>query len=273
MNTNAPPKEMFFADRMFSVDETLPGDVFVAGYPKSGNTLLQHIIAHLVFGLNDQVGRTLVQSLVTDLHANSHYFRHREQCFFKTHDVPKARFRNVIYVIRDGREAMLSYYHMLKNMGHDVTHESVFSGAFDFDGKQWHEHVRAWEANPFQANVLWVHYEDMIENKLQQVRRVCEFLNLDRNEQELESVVRLTSLEHMKKVERRSDWKRANQGVFTKPACFVRRGDVDSFRSEVAPEVLAQFEERNQQMLQRFYPEAISKRSQCTAETVSRRTA
>ncbi|QDV45878.1 Sulfotransferase domain protein [Stieleria neptunia] len=256
MDPSSTDSPVSFPDRLFPIDETLPDDVFIAGYPKSGNTLLQHIIAHLVYGLNENVGRTLVQLLVPDVHANTHYFRHRDRCFLKTHEPPKAQHRNVIYVMRDGREAMLSYYHMLKNMGQDISHESVFSGKLQIQGGQWHEHVAAWESNPFGANILWIRYEELKSDKLTQLKRICEFLDLKRSDQQIQEVVRLTSLDHMKAVEQRSDWRRANEGVFTKPACFVRQGKTDSFRKEVDPQILSRFEARSEDVLQRYYPDA-----------------
>ncbi|MCC9599899.1 sulfotransferase domain-containing protein [Stieleria sp. JC731] len=258
MEPSPLPRDISFSESVYSIENTSDEDVFVAGYPKSGNTLLQHCIAHLIHGLNESAGRTLVHLTVPDVHANSHYFRLQDRCFFKTHDLPKKHHRNVIYIVRDGREAMLSYYHMLRNMGHDVSHSDVYLGQLEVFGGQWHTHVASWESNPFNANLLWLRYEDMKFDKPNQLRRICEFLELERSKQEIAEVARLTSFEHMQQVERRSDWVRQNMVVFKKPGGFVRRGAIDSYREEVAPELVSAFESRSASVLQRHYPDSNS---------------
>jgi hypothetical protein len=245
-----------FSEGLYPIDQTSPQDVFIVGYPKSGNTLLQHIIAHLVYGVNESAGRTLVHLITPDVHGNSHYFRMNDRSFFKSHELPMPKHRNVIYIVRDGREATLSYYHMMRNMGHRVSHQDVYSGKVTRFGGDWHEHVGKWEANPYQANLLWLRFEDLTSDKIGELRKMCEFLELDRTDRELAEVEKLTSLEHMKRVERRSDWKKANESVFKKPACFVRQGKTNSFRDEVDPGVLADFELRSGPVLQRHYPKA-----------------
>ena len=106
-----------FTGGLNPISETAAGDVFIVGYPKSGNTLMQHIIAHLYYGLNKNSGRSMISLIVPDVYRNSHYFRLNEVCFFKSHDLPNPRYRKVIYIMRDGRQALLSYYHMQKKHG------------------------------------------------------------------------------------------------------------------------------------------------------------
>jgi hypothetical protein len=49
-------------------------DVFVVSFPKFGSTLMQHIITHLVYGINENCSRTLINLLVLYIYVNSHYF-------------------------------------------------------------------------------------------------------------------------------------------------------------------------------------------------------
>lgn len=239
-------ENLIFAGELLPMEKTFPQDVFIVGFPKSGNTLMQHIIAHLVYGLNSEVSRTMVNLIVPDVYASSHYFRINHVCFFKSHERPRPSYRRVIYMVRDGRESLLSYYHMMKGMGKDICLEDLYMGKIPIYGGLWHEHVNAWEANPYKADILFVKYEDLIENKLEILNRLCTFLGLRRTEQELKKVIEYTSFEFMKQLEKKDDWQKAKERKNFKQGNFVRKGATTSFKQEVPQYLLEMFENQSQ---------------------------
>ena len=213
-----------FPGGILPINNTMLNDVFIVGFPKSGNTLMQHIIAHLYYGLNEEASRTMVNLITPDIYANSHYFRFNEVCFFKSHDLPKPEYKKVIYIMRDGREALLSYYHMMKNMGTPVSLKDLYSGKIKLYNVTWGEHIAQWESNPYQADILWIKYEDLKANKINILQRICTFLNIDRSTNELEKVIEFTSLKHMKEMEKRIDWAKMKKNKFLMGKNFVRQG-------------------------------------------------
>ena len=233
---------IIFPGGITPINQTLTDDVFIVGFPKSGNTLMQHIITHIVYGINEEGSRTLINLIAPDIYANPYYFRFNERCFFKSHERPQPNYKKVIYLMRDGREALLSYYHMMKNMDRDISLEDLYTGKIDIFGGQWHEHIEAWEKNPYNAEILWVKYEDLINDKLIQLQNIVQFLGLDRTEEELQTVAKLTSLAHMKSLEKRADWQKMNIDVSFNKGSFVRMGAVDSFKVEVPDIYLEVFE-------------------------------
>ena len=63
------------------------------------------------------------------------------------------RIDRIVYLMRDGRDAMVSYYHHLTAMsGHIDFHDMVANGR-GLPGK-WHEHVERYVANPFGAKMI-----------------------------------------------------------------------------------------------------------------------
>lgn len=236
-----------------SITDTEADDVFIVGFPKSGNTLMQHIIAHLVYGLNDEASRSMVNLIVPDIYANSHYFRFNDRCFFKSHDLPKPAYKKVIYIMRDGREALLSYYHMMKNMGKPVSLDDLYSDKIKLFDATWSEHIKQWENNPYKAEILWVKFEDLKANKFNELKRICAFLNITCGDNELEAVIEHTSLQHMKALEQRKDWVKMNKHYFVNDNTFIRKGKTNSFLNEVSKEIVSIFETQNAEMLSKYY--------------------
>lgn len=242
-----------FPSKMIPISETTDDDVFIVGYPKSGNTLLNHIIAHLYYGMNENTSRTIINLLVPDTHSNSHYFRINEKCFFKSHDLPSPKYKNVIYVVRDGREALLSYYHMIKGQGKLISLEELYKGEVLPGDSLWKEHVELWHKNPYDSNILWVRYEDLINDKMEQLKRICKYLNLSRSKVELDKVVKFTSFDHMRKMEERFDWDKMKRNVNLTKEYFVRKGSISSYKNEVPNELIHEFEIRNKSALDLIY--------------------
>jgi len=223
-------------------------DIFVAGYPKSGNTWFQNLVCSVNFGVYPEfTPDKLIHDLVPDVHAKSYYKRYEAQTFFKTHHLPKEEYRRVIYLLRDGRDVMVSYFHMMNALRRGNT-----TNLFEFirdQGKlfpsKWHEHVEAWLSNPYNAEMITIKYEDLKTNPLREMKRFCEFVHLDRSEEFIRGAIERCSFENMRRQERTA-W------PSDKP--FVRRGEIGSFRDEMPPDALRLFlSEAGQTLLKAGY--------------------
>jgi hypothetical protein len=241
-----------FPGGIVPINDTMLNDVFIVGFPKSGNTLMQHIITHLVYGINEEGSRSMVNLIVPDIYANTHYFRFNDRCFFKSHDLPKPEYKKVIYIMRDGREALLSYYHMMKNMGTPVSLKDLYSGKIKLYNVTWSGHIEHWKKNPYEADILWVRFEDLKANKIKELQRICVFLNIERNGLELEKVVKFTSLAHMQELEHRNDWKKMKSSNNFNKGNFVGKGLSNSYITEIPKHLLQDFEKINDSTLKNY---------------------
>ena len=231
-----------------SIDETNKKDVFIIGYPKSGTTLLQHIIAHLVFGLKKNTSKNLINSVVTEYYKNPYFFRLNERHFFKSHELPNKKIKNVIYIVRDGRDAILSYYYMLKNMNKDVSLEKLYNSGGDSFVGNWNQHVLAWKKNQFKANILYIKYEELIENKSYHIKQIAQFLNISCSPDEISQIVEASSLDNMKSMEKSYSWERIKKiQNWKKNTSFVRKGKLKGYLNEdnIKSEWIEEFTKRS----------------------------
>jgi hypothetical protein len=214
-------------------------DIFVVGFPKSGNTWVQYLLAGLLCGVDaSRCPDTLVQEIVPDVLGRVGYRRYTQPVFFKSHDLPRADYRRVIYLLRDGRDAMVSYFHHYNALFPGMDFATLIRTAPDLPAR-WHEHVEAWLANPHKAELLIIKYEDLLYDSTVALRRICTFAGIEVDEAQLLRASEAASFANMKQREKRLGWDHA---TWPKDKAFVRRGTVGSYRDEMPPEVLALFQ-------------------------------
>jgi hypothetical protein len=145
---------------------------WLASYPRSGNTLLR-IILKRCFGLSSQtiysdaefsdpeLRRIVGHEPVGDdpLQFVRHARQDCRQLYVKTHGLPPPDQHRAIYIVRDGRSAVVSHAHFLREVLYrDVTLADVICGNIGID---WSRHVRAWTMPP-RPGTLILRYEDLV---------------------------------------------------------------------------------------------------------------
>lgn len=153
--------------------------VWLASYPRSGNTFLRTILWHC-FGLRSasvyplDLGRN--QALEEYVGHIEHGPQIRERLrengipLIKTHERP-SDVGPAIYIIRDGRAACVSLW----RFGNEtISLEAVIEGRHRFG--TWADHVRAW--NPtHRPNTLLLRYEDLRADLTGCLARIGRFLD------------------------------------------------------------------------------------------------
>lgn len=216
-------------------------DIFIIGYPKSGNTWFHNLMVGLIFGFPQQImSEALVREFIPAIHTNLRYYRrYITPMLFSCIDYPRPQYKRVVFLLRDGRDVMVSYrHHMMAIKGQDVDLMEMLQGEPGLGYGKWHEFVEAWLANPYNAQMLIIKYEDLLSDGIAQLTRFCDFFGLQRDRCLIESVIAANDFSHMRERE-------ARQGVLNprwdKDKFFVRRGQVGSYIDEMPPEVVATF--------------------------------
>jgi hypothetical protein len=153
--------------------------IWLASYPRSGNTFVR-IVLNEVFGIKsmslhgDADERVFspkpgvveaIGHLASDLQGDeliNWARRSTETYVIKTHE-PPATNDPAIYVVRDGRSALVSYFHYLNKVeSFPITYQDVIDG--NVYGGSWSEHFYAWHPLS-RSRTLLLRYEDVTKDR------------------------------------------------------------------------------------------------------------
>lgn len=234
------------AEGFFPINESKSSDVYVIGFPKSGHTWMQYILSSLVFGVSPELLRdTIAQEFVPDMHTSKYFKRYFESAYFKSHDLPKEKYKKVIYLVRDGRDAMVSYYHMLKKVNKfNVTLKEMIVDEKNLFPCSWSAHVKSWLIdNPYMADLIVVKYEDLLNTPVQELSRISKFLGLERSEAFCQNIIANTQIDILRT--KAQQYGLVHQMLSGNDGSqFFRQGKAKSYLKEMDPELIVEFEKK-----------------------------
>ncbi len=143
--------------------------VWLASYPRSGNTLLRLILKEAFeidsLSLYDEAYQDESGIVCCRTEQEARNFadaaaKSDEAYFIKTHEPPNDASK-AIYVVRDGRSSIISYYHYLRDLNGDqaITIEDVVIGACNFGS--WSDHIASWDPVR-RPDTLLLRYSDLV---------------------------------------------------------------------------------------------------------------
>ena len=101
--------------------------------------------------------------------------RDRRSLYVKTHELPPPDLNPTIYVLRDGRSAVVSQAHYMREIHHrEITLTDIIVGKL---GVSWSQHVNAW-VMAGRTNLLVVRYEDLTVGKADTLAAISAFIGL-----------------------------------------------------------------------------------------------
>lgn len=245
--------------------------VWIASYPKSGNTWVRFLIAHLLKGGIESSAE--VEALVPDAHKpiNAAILRTDSLVFIKTHDLytPQmalhAETVGVIYVLRNPLDVIASNLNYLRlrpdflraDAAARAALEANYVATFIATGGDprwralgrggWSEHVASWLGRNVPFPRLVVRYKDLKADPAGFLARACRFVGLDRSEEEIARAVAECSFAGMRAMEEREiaaqkpgfflDEHRDASGADAPR--FLNRGEIGGYRAVLTEEQIA----------------------------------
>jgi hypothetical protein len=226
-------------------------DVFIVTYPRSGTTWMQMILYQLITdgGMNfphiyeycPWFERSSRSGLGFEARPSPRLFKSH----LTYHRIPKGPCK-YIYVARDGRDVAVSYYHLYQSHnGFEGTFTQFFDrflrGSVEFGS--WFAHVRSWWLHRNDPNVLFLRYEDLLDDLEGGLRQIIAFCGFDIAPERLASIPERCSFAFMKQHESLFDpitgasWEQGARGK-----AFLRAGRIGDWRGQLSPEQAARFD-------------------------------
>ena len=225
-------------------------DVFIVSYPRSGNTWIRFLVANLL-APNEKITFRNIENYVPNIYKSADTLDAREgRRYIKSHNPCFELYPKLVYVYRDGRDAMVSYYYY-------ATGKKVFSGTFEqFVFSPFVEQFTSWKehaisaldfASKYPDRILMLRYEEMLVNLLPAVTSISAFLGVARDAQAIAKAAKKSSFEYLQKIEQESGGE-----TLGKRLTFFRSGKSDQWRDHFTPKVYEQFLRENGETLLRL---------------------
>lgn len=245
-----------------------PTDVFLCSPPKSGTTWLKSLTFAILFrhahppssphhpllSLHPHDVVPLIDELYwkgqdPNLHPNPRIFS-THAAYQLLPQTLKTSDCKLVYICREPKDTVISGWHYIKAMTPKSMEPINLTNAFEMHcngvssfGPMWEHQLGYWkESFKRPSKILFLKYEEVMREPLENVRRLAEFLGLGFSEEEeeegmVEEIVRLCSFETMKEAEGNRKGDRGYKGMEITNASFFRKGKVGDWENYLSGEM------------------------------------
>ncbi|KAM4568111.1 sulfotransferase 2B1-like [Fundulus diaphanus] len=152
----------------------------------------------------------------------------------------------VIYVMRDPKDVLVSsyYFHQMAAFLEDPGTFDEFLGKF-LEGRvpfgKWTEHVKSWKSAELGDRILFITYEEMVQDLPASIRRISDFLRSNLSDEVIQKIAEHCSFRSMKANDMSNFSHVSNQYMDTNKSSFFRKGIVGDWKNHFSSEQLIRF--------------------------------
>lgn len=211
-------------------------DFFLVSYPKSGNTWVRILVANLLQEDNNEISLHNIGDYLPDTYIidqlNSYQkkenggINNTKINIYKSHDPYISYFKDkkVLYIARDGRDAITSYFYYLKaRKKNNPSIKELINGSNSMPIGNWGDHIRGWINGKCAAKLI-VRYEDLLNDTSKELNRIAHFLSLKVSVEQINSAVQKSEFQRLKLLEKKYGYYRDNRLNSERENAFMRKG-------------------------------------------------
>lgn len=227
-----------------------PDDTFLVSFPRSGNTWTRFLVCNLI-SPDDPVTFVSLDARIPGINVPDRILRRFPRPrIIKSHEPFDPRYKKIIYIVRDPRDVVLSYYRFqLKRrvISDDCSLEEFvprfMESEFEPGTGCWGDHVLSWlGTRQGRSNFLLLRYEAMKQSPHTEATKIAFFLGLHSNPERVDRAVELSSADRMRRLEREqaARWKQTKKTRPDKP--FVGKAVSGGWKSSLPQACAVQIE-------------------------------
>lgn len=219
-------------------------DIYLVSYPRSGNTWMRYLLAYVIWpelpnvnlgGMAPYIpdaGIDYDRCMMLDSNSLCNKIKHR---IIKSHRRYNTLAKRVIYIVRDGRDMMISYWHYVNERDNTSIPFSAFLEMSQPYGP-WKSHVLEW-LNASLEGRLVLRYEDMLKDTASCLNKALEFAEIPFADSTISTAIERASFESMRRIEKRGIFNPYQRGN----PIFMRKGVSGFWKDVFGPGELERF--------------------------------
>ena len=229
-----------------------PYDVYLVSFPKSGNTWMRFLLINYLFNPNSKkMVYDDLEVFIPSIHKSSIESINSKKGLriIKSHIV-KLVYPKIIYIVRDGRDALVSYYYYQKELrGFKGSFEEFYFSKLSSEAGNWEEHLRAAlkfkKENP--CNIIFVKYEDLKTDTNSTFKEVISFLGEAIDEEKLNFAINSSSFDNLKKMQLFDGVEIENKNIN-----FFRKGISEQWKGYFTEKINNDFMKNSKDLMEHF---------------------
>lgn len=253
-------KVLLGKDKIGNNINILDDDMMIVSYPKSGNTWLRFLIANAIS--EESATFENIEKIIPDIYQNynKYLLRLSSPRILKSHEPFNKEYKKVLYIVRDPRDIILSYYRYHKKkgsieLGLDIEeYTKIFirqSVTKIEDFGTWGENVGSWVgAKEGRDDFKLIRYEDLRRNTSNILAEVLTFLGINYSKKSIIRAVKNSSIDNMRVLEQFNNNSWVSIAGSDPGIPFIGPGEVGGWRSNLSI--------RSVQLIEKSWPELMA---------------
>ena len=214
-------------------------DIYLVAFPKSGITWLSTIVAQLFLsysGSSRIITPYNLQKYIPDIHVSrcipiTAMLPMLEQRMIKSHSLYNENYKQVFYLSRDPRDALVSYWHFMTSLGLYSESISRFVRSRSFGARAWNNHIIDWYTRvPPSTTINFIQYEELKNDACSVLNRFVTLSGFSVDHEVINRAIDLHDIALMRKAEM---YYREKNPTVSDVHQFIRKGQSGGYNDDL----------------------------------------